>query len=646
MKNKLLWLLKMSSLTLPFIAVSCQSQQPTQKPKNPSQKNPDQGSGPQTPEPIRASLTKEQQDLINFYVRNNNEERFDIENKKIVDRLKLINERFKNLPKQQGDVYRNQNNLAASSQNVSKFDNLAKNLNIDTFDNQRYKSNTVPSYKENGEVDGLNIQVKWDFLENQTEPELAKLKENVHGKGLGRTLVNQKYKDIALQTYSINFVEKSGSSHFGTAWIIDYELTEDGSYPKKWYIATNLHVGNMLNDNTTYFNLTRLDPEAPLNENLTLRSPNTINYNNKPVNKYFTTFQINLEIPDLKDKVKMVYKAVDFLKADPKDYLSQQQQTKFTDFKEYIDFAVLEIDFSSKTDTIGLEIRNPKNENSFASAEEFMEKLTNGFANNKEVKFIPESYLTNYGKINLPLVNDDWSTNDTLFALGYPKDFDSDFLSWPRDITGDQIVPYVEKRYNFDYNFRNLWTNQTTLAPKYIDISENTGEVKTKDNNNAIGNRLTNSPTVTTFKNKPGVFDNFLTWPLVATDTEPLKTIYQGKSTPLIQMGLGYSLANYEAPGGASGSSVRNQNNELVSIFHSIGHNTLLGMSTAFRSEGFDYQGLYGSYNLPQYDLIYGGGKDQLTSYREELQKLYPNAKTHLFPKGLSVIPNEFKFNK
>ncbi|OAL09736.1 hypothetical protein A6V39_05435 [Candidatus Mycoplasma haematobovis] len=30
--------------------------------------------------------------------------------------------------------------------------------------------------------------------------------------------------------------------NMGTGWILDYEIPENGSYPKTWYIATNLHV--------------------------------------------------------------------------------------------------------------------------------------------------------------------------------------------------------------------------------------------------------------------------------------------------------------------------------------------------------------------------------------------------------------------
>nr|WP_307908446.1 hypothetical protein [Mycoplasmopsis bovis] len=55
-----------------------------------------------------------------------------------------------------------------------------------------------------------------------------------------------------------------------------------------------------------------------------------------------------------------------------------------------------------------------------------------------------------------------------------------------------------------------------------------------------------------------------------------------------------------------------------------------------FRSPGKDYNKLFGNYNLPQYDLIYGGGKDQKNSYRQALEAKYKfnewkNFKTKLF---------------
>nr|WP_307918793.1 hypothetical protein [Mycoplasmopsis bovis] len=71
-----------------------------------------------------------------------------------------------------------------------------------------------------------------------------------------------------------------------------------------------------------------------------------------------------------------------------------------------------------------------------------------------------------------------------------------------------------------------------------------------------------------------------------------------------------------------------------------------------FRSPGKDYNKLFGNYNLPQYDLIYGGGKDQKNSYRQALEAKYKfnewnTLKPNYFRKRLSRkinVPKEFRF--
>ena len=69
------------------------------------------------------------------------------------------------------------------------------------------------------------------------------------------------------------------------------------------------------------------------------------------------------------------------------------------------------------------------------------------------------------------------------------------------------------------------------------------------------------------------------------------------------------------------------------------------GLAQAFYSKGFNYQGYYGAYNLPAYDLIAGEPESeqfplQKTSYRANLVKLYGNQnqpyRTNLFPQGIN----------
>ncbi|WAM06377.1 DUF31 family protein [Mycoplasmopsis cynos] len=85
-------------------------------------------------------------------------------------------------------------------------------------------------------------------------PELGKdpswvdvVKRNPYdSKGIPRVLINEHYRDIALQTIRIAFnnpdEEKTkelgkptGRLTSGTAWILDYVKPESGKYPTKWY---------------------------------------------------------------------------------------------------------------------------------------------------------------------------------------------------------------------------------------------------------------------------------------------------------------------------------------------------------------------------------------------------------------------------
>lgn len=108
----------------------------------------------------------------------------------------------------------------------------------------------------------------------------------------------------------------------------------------------------------------------------------------------------------------------------------------------------------------------------------------------------------------------------------------------------------------------------------------------------------------------------------------------------------------YAPSGGASGSSVRNNKNELIGVFHAANGSAKTGLATVFRSPGYNYQGLFGKYNLAEYDLIYGGAKHQINSYRYSLFRKYQNQsdfKTALFKEGLDRnkgIPEQFKFKE
>ncbi|GAA8715733.1 hypothetical protein oki361_20580 [Helicobacter pylori] len=155
------------------------------------------------------------------------------------------------------------------------------------------------------------------------------------------------------------------------------------------------------------------------------------------------------------------------------------------------------------------------------------------------------------------------------------------------------------------------------------------------------GNYLSYALGYRSFTNKPGILDSFISAPHTGD-----KLYTSNDDNQYLAMGLEYLIRHYAPVGGASGSSVRNQNNEIVGIYHISNISAHTGLAAAFRSEGHNYNGLYGTYNLPQYDLIYGGGQNQISSYRQALLKEYEGQaiKTNLFSNGLNDIPDEYKF--
>ncbi|KEZ24099.1 Ig-specific serine endopeptidase MIP [Ureaplasma diversum] len=576
-------------------------------------------------------------------------ERFEKDNNPYVESLRRYRATSQGLPADAplSDVIKN---VKVTENQKAEFDKKAKALNLDTYDNQAVKAWTIPSYDETGKVTGLNIQdnpgqqASWVDYYNR----LA-----YRSSGLARTLTNQTYKDIALQTYIIKFTnqdpehphdELKSVINGGTAWILDYEKPTNGSkYPTKWYLATNIHVANDLTDETKNLSLTRINNDVGIGKTLRIDG----------LDDNFSTFIFDMK--KMKKKPKVVYKAVDFLNKDPSDYLVEEQKQKYKDYKEYADFAVIEIDLSGVEENALDYGRNPLSNfprEDLKDGEKFARHMTDGYAEKseeKKIKFLKESYLKNYKKIDVPLADLSKDANkdkyDFLYALGYPSSVGDYFLK--QYVDDDQKL--VAKWH------RSLWINQNEKFYEKISVNELTNESTFSKEELERGNIMSYQIGLRTFIDKPGLSDAFIGVPFITK--EPLETKVtddqnKEKSVKLIQMGLQYLPRHYEPTGGASGSSIRNQKNELVSIFHSSFLNTITGLSAAFRSEGFNYNGLYGDYNLPQYDLIYGGGQDQKKdkygSFKDALKAMYPNSnmKTALFPEGVDHEYQEFKFTE
>ncbi|WP_427902965.1 Ig-specific serine endopeptidase MIP [Metamycoplasma alkalescens] len=619
-------------------------------------------------------------------------------------------------------------NVSINDSQIENFNKQAKKVHQDAYENLAYKGFTIPSYNSKNKIEGLQLfeGVEIGKLPSWVDS-IGKSGDDVYKTiGLARKIVNQKYLDIAKQTFSINLsrkndfkneinqlkenikfwstpgtqeqferlksekitklehirahtekhwdeiiknnkndssssdllVEKQKSlddidqriKHFreltiqaeidilkqkiieleliakegnsiisenGTMWILDYQLGAD-DYPTKWYFGTNSHVARALRDNLTSFSITKIANDVEVGQTLNLSR----------LDDNITTFYFNN-----KNAIKKVFDGVGYLKKKPSEFLIPEQRQKFQDYEAFADFAVLEIDFSKIKELSALsneknttEKYNKVNGNDFSK--NLAKEITNDYANQKDkhIKFRKNSYLKDYKNINYSLQGNNPKDLEYLYAVG-----------WPRS-TGDFYLDKKAQGYDYEWAKQNLslWFN--------TDFSYYNKEIQRQkfDLNNKIdqGNFLSYNVGYRSFINKPGIVDTFISTPKFGDG------FYELNGKKYINMTLGYVPRYYAPIAGASGSSIRNQNNELVSIYYSTNNGARAGLSAAFRSEGFDYQGLYGQYNLPQYDLIYGGGKDQKNSYREALKNLYPNLKTNLFQNGLEKIEDDYKFKE
>ncbi|MGP1451565.1 MAG: Ig-specific serine endopeptidase MIP [Metamycoplasmataceae bacterium] len=570
-------------------------------------------------------------DSVQEYVNADQQKRYDLDNKKY---LQALQAQQMNKPL---DEVRTDLKSKYNQKGINNFNEKAKTLNQDSYESAARKGYTVPTYDSDGNFKGLAMASE-ETAKGPSWVDSLGGRNPFQINGLARTLPNKNYLRTARQTFGVtitneeNKAERKYRTTSGTMWVMDYEKRADGKYPTKWYFGTNLHVADALNDKTTVLSFLKLMNTA--REKTTFRLTN--------LDDNFNTFSfIRKDQPEgyMKDNgVKTIYSARNFLSTKPSDYLNDEQKEKYKDTEEFLDFSIFEVDFekmtlSSVTGNINGSVNSAQYKN--MDPHELAKMMTNGYAEDANkgdrVKFKSTSYLKDYSKIDYPLTtpkdNPEWyKQKDELFAVGYPNSTGDYFLR--QYIDEDQI------KYRNQYNF-SLWTNSDYRF--YNQLTGNTWpESKTER-----GNYLSYALGYRSFTDKPGLADAFISAPHTGN------SLYKSNDNKeYIAMGLEYAIRHYAPVGGASGSSVRTQNNELVGVYHVSNSSAHTGLAAAFRSEGYNYNGLYGQYNLPQYDLIYGGGQNQTTSYRQALLQAYgKDYKTGLFEDGVENIPEEYKFN-
>ncbi|QVK01693.1 DUF31 family protein [Mycoplasma mycoides subsp. capri] len=437
------------------------------------------------------------------------------------------------------------------------------------------------------------------------------------------------------------------TSESGTMWIMDYI---DVNNPTKFYFGTNSHVAKGIKDDMVSFSLTRLNSDIKVGQTFGLNS----------ADKNFTkfTFTPNKENKKLSDAVTAIFHATDFIKNDsnPIKFLEEKQKSKYNDVGIFADFAVVEIDFEKllNTSDYSRTIWSDSNDitSQFANEQSsLISKITNDYAKSeKKVSFVSkylldEQYYKNFDRrLDFNPENkeelDAYKNLDSLYILGYPTSNEDYYLDKYED-----EKQLRNKKYDF-----SLWVNSEYKYYKKLVQGEGISS-SFKDYELEKGNFLSYQIGYRSFIDKPGLTDAFLAANRVGKELYSLDIENKNKPKKYFNYGLEILPRFYAPAGGASGSSVRTKDNKLLAVYHAANGTAKTGLAAVFRSNGYDYKNLFGSYKLGQYDLIYGGGKDQETgkSYREALSKKYNNKgyKSALFPNGFDDknVPEEFKFN-
>ena len=148
---------------------------------------------------------------------------------------------------------------------------------------------------------------------------------------------------------------------------------------------------------------------------------------------------------------------------------------------------------------------------------------------------------------------------------------------------------------------------------------------------------LASSKFYNTFNGKTGMFDAAIGLSFFGYN---YREAYQVNNW-YVSSGLIYPLDYGSLGEGSSGSMMMDRDGYTVGIHFAGDFKASTGFTTSLYSEGFDYQGAFGKYNLQSYDAIdgnrAGNHPNQKHSYRTNMLKLYgKDFKTNLYPQGLT----------
>ncbi len=381
------------------------------------------------------------------------------------------------------------------------------------------------------------------------------------------------YSDLqalqAKRTLGINFLHSTGINS-GTAWILDYKLTSDNSYPLTWYFGTNAHVLDNLkvpNDTISPERYEKNDStyNTQFVEFVTLNDFTLDQEMGNSSGKYYTRTKINPIDGNNNTRAKTVFIGNDYLKTSPSMYSKTERWQKY---EEYADFAVMEFTFDNV---------------------EQARLITHNYADNidNQFKYKKESLLAKQENIK----------SDNYSIVGFPAVINNPYLSTIA-INRPAPVPLEQKR---------------------------------------IGSNLGTSPYYNSYYDKKGAFDAALSLSYFGYSYEISKSEFIEEY--YLSWGLMYPCDYSHLSAGSSGSLFIDLDGYALGVYFASDERASMGLVQALYSEGFDYQGSFGKYNLEGYDLIDGGFPNQKKSYRDGLIQLYGNSndfKTNLYPNGIN----------
>lgn len=405
-----------------------------------------------------------------------------------------------------------------------------KASDVNQFDiehNKRFHFN-YPIYKDNL----VSMKADGAPIHNVPGPGIIGGKES-----LENVLTSEKHVQLAKQVYSIGF--HNGSEKIGTAWILDYKLTNDNSYPITWYFGTNAHVLDDLkvkndklypekfgewNDDKNIFRTINTEAISlwylnnPIKDKVYKDNYSNIDWSETRINFYNSTPPpgeiINgafwkgyyLENPP----IKTIFVGNDFLKTSPKDSAINSYSLK----EEYADFGVFELTFQN---------------------EEQARKTTNDYANWDEefkFKYHKEDLLKN------PLLE-----TEKVYTVGFPQN----------GSTGG--VPY-----------------------RVISVNEN---IHDYNNKTYKGNGLGTSPHYNSWTGKPGKYDGHIAMPWFGYTYEYVDNTDNGddpvRKENFSTHGLIYSTNNGCMRPGSSGALVVDDNGYALGVHFSSDYNAASG---------------------------------------------------------------------